>query len=139
MNSRDPRSSRGRRRMRTLAIVLGLAFFAWPAAWSTVLAAGSSGSATEHENPLKIALVTDAGGLNDNSFNHLAFVGLTRAQDELDVQTAVTESKSPAEYVPNLTRYATSGYDLVFAVGFTMSQAVGIVSTRFPDVHFAII
>ncbi len=139
MNSRNRRGSHGPRRIRTLAIVLGLAFFAWPAAGSTVLAAGSSDNETEHGNPLKIALVTDAGGLNDNSFNHLAFVGLTQAQDKLHVQTAVTESKSPADYVPNLTKYATSNYDLVFAVGFTMSQAVGIVSARFPNVHFAII
>ena len=34
---------------------------------------------------LKVGLVTDVGGLNDRSFNHLAYLGLQRAQSELGV------------------------------------------------------
>ena len=31
---------------------------------------------------LKVGLVTDIGGLNDRSFNHLAYVGLQQAAEE---------------------------------------------------------
>jgi basic membrane protein A and related proteins len=87
----------------------------------------------------KVGLVTDIGGLNDRGFNHLAFVGLQRAEKELGVKGRVVESASPAEYIPNLSSLARQGYDLVIGVGFTEIQAMGDVAGRFPDSHFAIV
>ena len=51
----------------------------------------------------------------------------------------MTVSKSNNDYVPNITKYALKGYDLVIAVGFLEEQAVGQVAKKFPDVKFAII
>ena len=88
---------------------------------------------------IKVGLVTDTGGLNDKSFNHLAFLGLTKAKTDFKVQGDVVESKSGDDYVPNLTNFASKSYDLVIGVGFLMQQAMGTVSGQFPNVHFAII
>jgi basic membrane protein A len=88
---------------------------------------------------VKIGLVTDIGGLNDKSFNHLAYVGLTKAVSDLGVKGDVKESHTGNDYVPNLTAFASQGYDLVIGVGFLMQQAVGSVSGQFPNVHFAIV
>ena len=87
----------------------------------------------------KVGLSTDIGGLNDRSFNHLAYVGLLRAQSQLGVQTRVVESKSPADYIPNLSALAHQGYDLVIGVGFTEIQAMETVAKQFPKTHFAIV
>jgi basic membrane protein A len=87
----------------------------------------------------KVGLNTDIGGLNDRSFNHLAFVGLQRAQRELGVQTRVVQSNSPSDYIPNLTALARQGYDLIIGVGFTEIQAVATVAKAFPHSHFAIV
>jgi basic membrane protein A len=87
----------------------------------------------------KVGLSTDTGGLNDRSFNHLAYVGLQRAASELGVQTRVVTSKSPSDYIPNLTALAKQGYDLIIGVGFTEIDAVKTVATAFPKVHFAIV
>jgi basic membrane protein A len=51
----------------------------------------------------------------------------------------VTESHANSDYVPNLTNYATRGYDLVIGVGFLMAESIGTVSGQFPNIHFAII
>ena len=99
---------------------------------------GSSAAALPGAN-LKIGLVTDIGGLNDKSFNHLAYVGLQRAASQLGVQTKVEQSNSGSDYVPNLTALAAQHYDLVIAVGFLMDSAIKQVAKQFPDVHFAII
>ena len=88
---------------------------------------------------LKIGLVTDTGGLNDKSFNHLAFVGLTKAITDLGIQGDVVESHSGDAYVPNLTNFATKKYDLVIGNGFLMQPAIGTVSGQFPNIHFAIV
>ena len=87
----------------------------------------------------KVGLVTDLGGLNDRGFNHLAFVGLQRAAKDLGVGTRVVESKSPADYIPNLSSLARQGYQLVIGVGFTEIQAMAAVAKQFPKTHFAIV
>jgi len=89
--------------------------------------------------PLKVGLVTDIGGLNDRGFNHLAYVGLQAAQKKLKVSGRVLESKSAADYVPNLSSLAQQGYGLVIAVGFLMTDAVDQVAKQFPNTKFAII
>lgn len=98
---------------------------------------GSTGTSTTPA--IRVGLVTDIGGLNDKGFNHLAYLGLQKAHTDLGVQVDVTESHTGDDYVPNLTKYASKGYDLVIAVGFLMQTAVGTVSGQFPKVHFAII
>jgi basic membrane protein A len=87
----------------------------------------------------KVGLSTDTGGLNDRSFNHLAYVGLQRAGKELGVQTRVVTAASPADYIPNLTALARQGYDLVIGVGFTEIDAMKAVAKHFPKTHFAIV
>jgi len=87
----------------------------------------------------KVGLVTDLGGLNDRGFNHLAYVGLQRAGKDLGVTTRVTQSKSPADYIPNLSSLARQGYKLVIGVGFTEIQAMAAVAKQFPKTNFAIV
>ncbi len=84
-------------------------------------------------------LVTDIGGLNDKSFNHLAYVGLQQAQKKLGVQGRVIESKSGSDYIPNLLSCVQGGADLTIGVGFLMADAINTVATHFPNSKFAII
>ncbi len=100
---------------------------------------GGGGTPSPSAKQLKIGLVTDTGGLNDRSFNHLADVGLQKAIKDFGVKGDVTESTKGDDYVPNLTNYAAKNYDLVIGVGFLMQEAVGTVSGQFPNIHFAII
>src|SRR5215472_16745660 len=101
----------------------------------------SGGGASNTPAPtVKVGLVTDTGGLNDKGFNHLAYLGLQKAmQDFSNVKGAVKQSTSDADYVPNLTSFASQGYNMVIAVGFLMAAAVGQVAQEFPNVHFALI
>jgi len=111
-----------------------------------LVAAGCGGggkkspTTTTTENmALKLGMVTDVSGLNDRGFNALAYRGLKQARREFGAQIQVAESKSPADYVPNLASFARRGYDLVIGVGYTEIAAMGAVAKRFPDTHFAIV
>lgn len=88
---------------------------------------------------LKAAVVTDVGGIGDRSFNAMAWEGLKRAGKELDLETKFLESKEQADYATNLSRCAQQGYDLVFAVGFMMEDAVARVAPKYPKTVFVII
>ena len=84
------------------------------------------------DKKIKVGMVTDIGGLDDRSFNQSAYNGLKRAQSELGVDIRALNSKSNADYVPNLTTLARQKYDLVIGVGFLMAEAVEKVANAFP-------
>jgi len=115
---------------KVLVLVVGVA----------LLAAGSAGvGGAAPAKTLKVGMVTDVGGLNDHGFNHLAYIGLQRAQKRLGITFRVAESRAPADYIPNLAAFARQGYDLVLGVGYTEIAAMGAVSKRFPNTRFAIV
>src|SRR5829696_2157046 len=104
-------------------------------------AAPSTTAATETQagEQLRVGLITDLGQLDDNGFNELAFKGLKRAEQELGIEGRVIESASSADYIPNMTTLARTGYDLVIGVGFAQGDAIGKAAKRFPTTKFAII
>jgi basic membrane protein A len=86
-----------------------------------------------------IGLVTDIGGLNDRSFNHLAWVGLQRAKAQLGINAQVEQSSTQADYIPNLTHFAQEHAALTIAVGFLMANAIYKLAKEYPHNHFAIV
>ena len=98
------------------------------------LAASAAPSANE-----RISLVTDVGRLNDRSFNQLAYQGLLRAERQLDIRKQVYESRSPADYTPNLSAGARTASALTIAVGFLLAEDLNRVAQQFPQRNFAII
>ena len=101
--------------------------------------AGGDTTETTATSALKVGLVADAGQLNDNGFNELAYNGLKRAERELGITGRVVEAKSAADYIPNMSTLARQGYDLIIGVGFAQGDAIAAVAKRFPDTSFAIV
>jgi len=97
-----------------------------------------SSSASAAPKAFSACLVTDIGGLNDKSFNHLAYVGLQAAK-KAGVAGRVIQSKSGAEYIPNLSACAKSGAGVTIGVGFLMTDAMDAVATAYPKSKFAIV
>jgi basic membrane protein A and related proteins len=124
-------------------VLLLLVFLAAGCGGSSSKSGGGTASTTSPPTTggkqIKVGLVTDIGGLNDRSFNHLNYVGLLRAQKELGVSGRVLESHQNSDYVPNLSTLAQQHYDLAIGVGFLMADAVDTVATKFPTVNFAIV
>ena len=123
-----------------------LAGFAAVAVLGAALAAGCGGddesTSTETEaaaSSLKVGLVADAGQLNDNGFNELAFKGLKRAERELGITGRVVEARTAADYVPNMSTLARQGFDLIIGVGFAQGDAIAATAKRFPETSFAIV
>ncbi len=100
---------------------------------------GASGTTDSTPTGIKVGLITDLGQLNDNGFNELAYNGLKRAESELGVQGRVIQSKSAADYIPNMTTLARQGYDLIIGVGYAQGDAIASAAKAFPDTKFAIV
>jgi basic membrane protein A len=108
------------------------------AATLVALTLASVGGAT-NQATIKVADVTDIGGVNDKGFNHLSYVGLLRAERTLKIKGRVITTKSAADRLPNITTAAQQGNNLVFGVGFNFFNSIGKVAKSFPKVKFATI
>jgi basic membrane protein A len=113
-----------------------------------VLAACGSSTNTGGSTPtptptpsVKVALVTDIGGLNDRGFNQLAYAGYTKGQQQYGYKAEVIQTQSQNDYVKNLTlaAQAVGSGGLVVAVGFLMQTPLDQIAKQFTSTKFAIV
>lgn len=95
--------------------------------------------AEEVEPAFRVGFVTDTGGIDDQSFNTTQWKGVQKAQEELGVEAQFIQSDEASQYTPNLTEFASQGYDLVIASGFFLAADLAQVSAEYPDTKFSIV
>lgn len=88
---------------------------------------------------VKIGMVTDIGGVNDKSFNQSAWEGLKKLGDQTGIQVKYLQSKSDADYIPNMNQFVKDNYNLTWGIGFLMGDAIKTVATQNPKANLAII
>jgi len=91
------------------------------------------------EKPFLVGFVTDTGGIDDQSFNTTQWNGVLRAQEQLGVKAQFIQSDEATQYTPNLTEFASQGYDLIIAAGFFLGGDLAKVAAQYPNVKFSIV
>ncbi len=100
----------------------------------SLLAAGSGKASSK---AVKVALVTDIGGLNDKGFNSLANQGLKKAKAKLGIDGRVYITQTAADRTPNLQRAAQDGYQLVIGTGVLFTYGpLNTVAPAFSSTKF---
>jgi basic membrane protein A and related proteins len=104
----------------------------------------TSGSDSEKKaSDFKVGMVTDTGGVDDKSFNQSAWEGIKKfgKDNGLKENTGYKylQSTKEEDFVPNLTKFSDSKYNITYAVGYMMSKATEDVAKKFPDNKYAII
>ena len=87
----------------------------------------------------KACMVSDTGGIDDNSFNENGWAGMQRAEAELGVEVTFLESRSAEDYARNIDQHIADGCDMIITVGFLLGDATAAAAEANPDVRFAII
>jgi len=91
----------------------------------------------EKEASINVAMVTDVGGVNDQSFNQSAWEGLQRAEKELSIKVSYLESNQDADYKPNMETLLDSGNDLIWGIGFKMGDTLAELAKLNPEQKYA--
>ena len=102
------------------------------------------GNKSTEENPtassdIKIGMVADLGGINDESFNQSAWEGLQQAEKDFGIEIKVIESKQASEYIPNMESLLDEDVDMVIGVGYTMKEDIQKQAENYPDKQFVLI
>jgi basic membrane protein A len=87
----------------------------------------------------KLAIVYDAGGKFDKSFNQSASEGAERFKKETGIKYMEVQVGNDAQTEQVLRNLARRKVDLIAAIGFAQAQAVQTVAKEFPKVKFVLI
>jgi basic membrane protein A len=87
----------------------------------------------------KACMVSDTGGIDDNSFNENAWKGMQDAETDFGVEVSFLESRAQEDYARNIDQHISDGCDLIVTVGFLLGDATQAAAEANPDVRFAIV
>ncbi|WP_277587409.1 BMP family lipoprotein [Psychrobacillus antarcticus] len=112
----------------------------------TKTSTGSEGTDAEttETKDFSIAMVTDVGGVDDKSFNQLAWEGIEAFGKENGLEKGdggydYLQSASDADYMTNLNSLVRRDFDVVYGIGFLMEQPIGTIADQQPEAQLAII
>lgn len=110
-------------------------------AFSLAACGGNGGDAGSTDGKqLNLGFVTDTGGINDKSFNQTSYQGLQNYAKEVGMEDPkYIESKSDADYIPNLSQFADNGADLIVAAGYKFEKAMQEMGDKYPDQKMLVI
>jgi basic membrane protein A len=87
----------------------------------------------------KVGEVSDFGGVNDKSFNQLAWDGVQKANTDLGTDGKFLESKVQSDYAKNIQQFVSEGSNMVVTVGFNMGIDTATAAKANPNALFAIV
>ena len=108
-------------------------------ALTLVLSGCSSNGASE--SGYEIALVTDAGNINDKSFNQSAWEAVEKFADENNITKKYYKPANfdTAGYSDSIDEAVENGAKVIVTPGFKFAEAMDVKQTEYPDVKFIMI
>ncbi|WP_246860841.1 BMP family ABC transporter substrate-binding protein [Bacillus sp. REN3] len=101
----------------------------------------SEGSDKEKKSDLKVGMVTDAGTIDDKSFNQGTWEGILKAEEEFGVKTKYLKpaGTTEAEYLKEIGNLYDAEYKFIITPGFKFETAVYQAQDRYEDAKFVIL
>ena len=90
---------------------------------------------------LKVGMVTDAGTIDDKSFNQGTWEGVLRAATDLKVDTKYLKptGTTEADYLKEIGNLYDAGYKFLVTPGFKFETTIFQAQSKYPDASFVLI
>lgn len=111
---------------------------------STTDSSGGSASGDKSDPAHSAIVVTDVGGVDDESFNQSAWEGLEAWGKEHKLEKGTggydyIQSNDASDYTTNIDSAVSQGFKTVFGIGYLLADAIGAAADQNPDTQFVII
>ena len=99
------------------------------------------GSKSENGKTTKVGMVTDAGTIDDKSFNQGTWEGIKKAEDELNVQGKYLkpDGTEEAEYLTKIQNLYDGGFKLIVTPGYKFETAIFKAQDKYTDAKFVLL
>ena len=93
------------------------------------------------DNSFKLVMMSDLGGINDQSFNQSAWEGLKSLKSNLGDKISVSyaEPKQTSDFSLILDKLADGNYNVIYAIGYALCDTLYDVATLNLDKNFVIV
>jgi len=119
-----------------------LSFAAIVLAFSMLVGCGSNstGSGDKKAN-FKVGMVTDAGTIDDKSFNQGTWEGVVQAGEKFDLEIKYLKpaGTTEANYLTEIANLYDAGYKFIVTPGFKFETAIHAAQEKYPDAKFVLI
>ncbi|PIE55476.1 MAG: BMP family ABC transporter substrate-binding protein [Dethiosulfovibrio peptidovorans] len=90
---------------------------------------------------LKVGMVTDAGTIDDKSFNQGTWEGVLRAQKELGVKVKYLKpgGTTEADYLKEISNLYDAGYRCIVTPGFKFETSIYKAQAKYPKAKFVLL
>lgn len=108
---------------------------------AAVLFVGCPKKAEKPAATLKVGMVTDAGTIDDKSFNQGTWEGIVRAANELKIENKYLKptGTTVSDYVKEISNLYDAGYRFIVTPGFKFETAIFEAQTKYADAKFVLI
>ena len=99
------------------------------------------GKADTTNKDFKVGMVTDAGTIDDKSFNQGTWEGILKAKEDLGVDTNYIKpaGTTEADYMKEIGNLYDTGYKFIVTPGFKFETAIFNAQEKYTDAKFVII
>ena len=103
--------------------------------------AGCGGGKAAPTEKVKVGMVTDAGTIDDKSFNQGTWEGIVKAEKDLGVEIRYLKpvGTTEADYIREISNLVDAGFKFIVCPGYKFETAIFEAQTRYPDVKFVLI
>ncbi len=90
---------------------------------------------------LKVGMVTDAGTIDDKSFNQGTWEGILQAEADLGITTRYLKPNgtTEAEYLQEIGNLYDAGYEFIVTPGFKFETAIFAAQDKYKDAKFVLL
>ena len=90
---------------------------------------------------LKVGMVTDAGTIDDKSFNQGTWEGILKAADDFGLETRYLKpaGTTEADYITEIGNLVDAGFKFIVCPGYKFETAIFQMQDRYPDAKFVLI
>lgn len=92
-----------------------------------------------NDGRFSVAMVTDTGGVNDQSFNMSSWQGICEFADRTGSRATYIESKQSSDYYTNIDKLADEKFNLIWGIGFSLADVVNWAAKTNPELNYAIV
>ena len=102
-------------------------------------AGGDTTAGAGAASDFQACMVSDAGGIDDRSFNETSWKGLEDAESSLGIKAKYVESKNANDYAPNVEAMVQDDCGIIVTVGFLLGDATKAAADANSEERFAIV
>ena len=94
---------------------------------------------SEDKDQFFTAMITDGGGVNDQSFQQSAWEGMKKFAARTNSKVRYVECPQTADFALNIDKLADEKTDLIWGIGFKTADTIELAAKTNPELNYAIV